>query len=388
MNKKFLKLSALVLSLILCLTAFSACSSGGGDKIKVGLIAPMTGNVAVYGNAVKEAVELYIAEFNKAGGVNGKEINLIKYDDKGDATEALNAYNKLVSSDQIVALLGPVTSTPTFGVAQAAAKDKIPGITGTATHPDVTTYGDSYFRACMLDPQQSQTMVKYATENLKVSKAAIIYNTADSYSSGLKDSFVTYAGEAGLEITATEGYGASDTDFNSQLTNIIASSPDVLFIPDYYNTVYLICKQARDLGFKGTFLGVDGADGVLEIEGVDTSYLEGMVFVNHYSVADESEVVQNFVNAYKEKYGKVPNALAALGYDAARILCNALVEVDKSGVALSNTAESYQAVVDAMRKTDLDCVTGHITFDEKNNPIKNASIIGIENGQNKLVIKY
>ena len=390
MNKKFFRLSALALAMLLCLTAIPACSTDSGDKVKVGLIAPMTGDVAVYGNAVMEAVELYIDEFNKAGGVNGKDIKLIKYDDKGDATEALNAYNKLVSSDKVVAFIGPVTSTPTFGVAQKSVDDNIPGITGTATHPDVTTYGDNYFRACFEDPFQGGAITTFASDYLKATKGAIIYNTGDTYSTGLKDSITAKAGELGLEITATEGYAKGDTDFNSQLTNIIATNPEVLFIPDYYNTAYLICKQARDLGFKGTFCGVDGADGILEIEGVDVSYVNGMYFSNHYSTDSTSETVQNFIKAYTAKYGedKIPNALAALGYDAARILCSALVEVDKSGVVLSNTAESYQAVIDAMMKTDLDCVTGHITFDENNNPIKDCTIIGIKDGKNTYIANY
>ena len=184
---KIARISAMLLCIIMILALIPACGDDA-NTIKVGLIAPLTGNVAVYGNAVKEATELYTKQFNDAGGINGKKIKLIIYDDKGDPTEAMNAYNKLVNSDKIVALLGPVTSGPTFGVAQESANLNIPGISGTATHPDVTTYGDNYFRACFLDPQQGSAIANFAADYLKAESGAIIYNTADSYSTGLKDS--------------------------------------------------------------------------------------------------------------------------------------------------------------------------------------------------------
>lgn len=387
MKNSTLRIITLILCALMIVACLPACADDSG-KIKVGLITPLTGDVAVYGKAVKEAVDLCIEQVNAAGGVNGKQIKLIAYDDKGDPTEALNAYNKLVSSDQIVALIGPVTSGPTFGVAQASVADNMPGITGTATHPDVTTYGSNYFRACFEDPFQGGAIANFASDYLKAKTGAIIYNTADTYSTGLKDSITAKSGELGLSILATEGYGATDTDFNAQLTNIIAANPDVLFIPDYYNKAYLICSQARSLGFKGTFLGVDGTDGVLEIEGADTSVFEGMYFANHYSVEDTSEAVQSFVSAYNTKYGKNPNALAALGYDATLILCDALKRVDAAGTTLDNSAECRQAIIDAMKVTDLDCVTGHITFDANNNPIKECTIIGIENAAYKFIAKY
>lgn len=385
---KTFRLTVILLVFILILASLPACGDDS-DSIKVGLIAPLTGNVAVYGNAVKEATELYTKQFNEAGGVNGKKIKLIVYDDKNDPTEAMNAYNKLVNSDKVVALLGPVTSGPTFGVAQESVKINIPGVTGTATHPDVTTYGDNYFRACFEDPFQGGAITTFAYDYLNAKSGAIIYNTSDSYSTGLKDSINAKASELGLSIVSIEGYGKDDVDFNAQLTNIVDQNPDVLFIPEYYGNAYLICSQARKLGYKGTFLGVDGTDGMLEIEGVDTSIIEGLYFANHYAADDESEIVQNFIKAYQDEYGTTPNALAALGYDAAYILYNAIKAVDTAGtVAIGPTAESYQAIIDAIAATDLDCVTGHVTFDEKGNPIKDCSIITIENGANKFVAKY
>ena len=377
MKKRF---ACLFLALML---AFGAAASA--ESVKVGLIAPLTGEVAVYGNAVKEAVQLYIDDFNAAD--HPFDINLIIYDDKGDPTEAMNAYNKLVYQDDIAVLLGPVTSSPTFGVAEASVDDGIPALTPTATHPDVTTYGDNFFRACFEDAFQGGSMAKFASSELKATTAAIIYNNADTYSIGLRDAFMKTAEEVGLTVTTTEAYGASDIDFRAQLTNIIKTNPDVLFIPYYYNVTYMICSQARELGYTGTFLGVDGTDGVLAIEGADVSVFDGMYFANHYSADSDSPVTQAFIKEYTDKYGATPNALAALGYDGAMIVCDALERVNNDGVKIDGES-SYEAIIEALRATEVDGVTGHITFDENNNPIKTLSIIQIKDGAYHFYMNY
>ena len=377
MKKRF---ACLFLALML---AFGAAASA--ESVKVGLIAPLTGEVAVYGNAVKEAVQLYIDDFNAAD--HPFDINLIIYDDKGDPTEAMNAYNKLVYQDDIAVLLGPVTSSPTFGVAEASVDDGIPALTPTATHPDVTTYGDNFFRACFEDPFQGGSMAKFASSELKATTAAIIYNNADTYSIGLRDAFMKTAEEVGLTVTTTEAYGASDIDFRAQLTNIIKTNPDVLFIPYYYNVTYMICSQARELGYTGTFLGVDGTDGVLAIDGADVSVFDGMYFANHYSADSDSPITQAFIKEYKERYGTTPNALAALGYDGAMIVCDALERVYNDGVKIDGES-SYEAIIEALRATEVDGVTGHITFDENNNPIKTLSIIQIKDGAYHFYMNY
>jgi branched-chain amino acid transport system substrate-binding protein len=347
----------------------------------------MTGGVAMYGNLLKNGVELYTRIFNDAGGVNGRKVELIPYDDKGDPTEALNAYNKLVTGDEVAAFIGPVTSAPTFGVAEASAGDNIPGITGTATHPDVTSYGKNYFRACFEDPFQGGTMAKFAAAKLGAKKAAVIYNVSDAYSTGLYNAFSAGAAEAGLEVAAAESYTTDDVDFNAQLTRIAALAPDVLFIPDYYNRVYLISSQARKAGITATFLGVDGADGILEIEGADISVFEGLHFANHYFSGDPSPLVQDFRKNYEAAYGSTPNALAALGYDAAFILLDAVKKAAADGVEIGATPESYQAIIDKMAATDLDAVTGHMTF-KNNNPVKEVSIIKIDKGAYSFAEKY
>jgi len=371
------KIIALLLSAVMLMSLFAACGKKSSDTIKIGVIAPLTGPVAVYGIAVKEAVELYAKKFNDAGGVGGKKIELIVYDDKHDPTEAMNAYNKLIDADKVVAIIGPVTSSPTFGVAKQSATDGIPCITGTATHPDVTTYGDNFFRACFEDPFQGGTMARFAANELKAKTAAIIYNNDDAYSTGLMEAFTKIAGEVGLDIVASEGYGENDVDFNAQLTNINSKKPDVLFIPDYYNNTYLIASQAKKIGLNATLLGVDGTDGILEIEGADVSVFDNLYFANHYSTDDTSSVLQEFLKDYDAAYKATPNALAALGYDAAMILFNALKKVDSDGVKIAADKATREAIISALKKTDLQCVTGHITFDANNNPIKNCAIIKV-----------
>lgn len=391
------RIIALALVFVMCFALLAGCtkketpaseapSEAPSEPIKVGVIAPLTGDVATYGIAVRDAVKLYIDTLNDAGGVGGRQVELVIYDDKGDATEATNAYNKLTTSDDVVAIIGSVTSTPTIAVAQISAADNVPMITGTATHPDVTTYGNNMFRSCFLDPFQGTTMVNFAVSQ-GYETAGVIYNMSDAYSTGLYESFVAAAQEKGLEIVATESYGKGDADFKSQLTNIASKSPDCLFVPDYYNTVYMLATQIKEVGMDTVMLGVDGTDGVLAIEGVDASVLEGMYFANHYSTEDPSEIVQNFLAAYEATYNETPNALAALGYDAAMILCGAMEKVS-ADMTIDSSDECRQAIIAAMDATDMDCVTGHVTYDENNNPQKTCAIIQIVDGAYKLVGKY
>jgi branched-chain amino acid transport system substrate-binding protein len=372
-----------ILALCLCGTAFAA----DAPVIKIGVIAPLTGNVAVYGIAAKNGSELFARLANEAGGIDGHKVELVIYDDKGDPTESLNAYNKLVTADEVAAIIGPVTSSPTFGVAEASAADNVPCITGTATHPDVTSYGKNFFRTCFEDPFQGGAMARFAFEKLDAKTAAVIYNVSDAYSTGLYNAFRESAEKAGLQIVGAESYANDDVDFNAQLTGIAKSAPDVLFIPDYYNKAYLICSQARKAGIKSIFLGVDGTDGVLQIEGADYSVFDGMYFPNHYFPDDPSPLVQNLRKNYEASYGAAPNSFAALGYDAAAILFDAVAKASSAGVKIGATPESYQAIIDNMAATDLECVTGRITF-VNNNPVKDVSVIRISEGAYKFETKY
>ncbi|MHB8962733.1 MAG: ABC transporter substrate-binding protein, partial [Saccharofermentanales bacterium] len=374
------KIIAIVLCVALFATIFSGCAKKEEDTIKIGMIGPLTGEVAMYGTAVLNAVNLYVEQYNAAGGLDGKMIEIISYDDKHDATEATNAYNKLATSDEVVAIIGAVTSTPTIAVAQASLADKMPLMTPTATHPDVTSFGNNMFRSCFLDPFQGSTMAKFAKNELGAMTAAVIYHNSDAYSTGLYESFIATADEIGLEIVASESYAGTDTDFKSQLSNIAAKSPDVIFAPDYYNNLYLIMSQGKDVGVTAKYLGVDGADGILGIDGVDKTLVEGLYFANHYSTQDQSKIVQDFLTGYKAKYNEDPSALAALGYDAAMLMIAAIEKVAAT-TEIEPTAEVFEKIIAELDATDMDAVTGHITYDDNNNPQKTVAIILVKDGE-------
>lgn len=378
---------ALLLAVMMFCALFAACGQKEEGEIKIGFIGPLTGDVAMYGTTAQKGVQLFVDEYNKAGGLNGRSINLLSYDDKHNATEATNAYNKLVSSDEVVAIIGTVTSAPCLAVAQLSVDDNIPVITPTATQAEITSFGENMFRTCFLDPFQSTNMATFAKNELGAKTAAIICNNDDSYSTGLADRFVEVAEDIGIEIVALEKYSSSDSDYKAQLTNIAAKNPDVVFVPEYYNGLYMILSQAKEVGLDAKFLGVDGADGILGIEGVDTSIVEGLFFSNHYSTKDESEVVQNFLKNYKETYNEEPSAFAALGYDAAMNLIDALEKVSEK-MDIDNSETCWTAVIEQLAATNIDGVTGHITYDADHNSQKACFVIEIVDGDYTLYGKY
>ncbi len=347
-------------------------AGSGAEKINIGGLAPLTGEVSLYGINVNNGAKIAVEELNAAGGILGKQINYIVYDEKGDATEAVNAYNKLVSNDKIVALLGDVTSTPTLAVAQQALLDNMPMITASGTAKDITAVGPNVFRACFIDPFQGELMASYAFNRLGATKAAILYDTSSDYSVGLTEAFVAEAGRLGLTITANEGYASSDIDFKTQLTKIVASGAEVLFLPEYYEAVALIAPQAREVGFTGALLGADGWDSVVEsIDAGNLSSIEGSYFCAHASLKSTDPAFVSFVEKYQAKYGEAPNMFAALGYDAAMIMFKAIEAAGSTDSA---------AIIAALNATDYTGITGHVTFDENRNPVKSAAIMSIENG--------
>jgi len=337
--------------------------------VKIGLLAPLTGEVAVYGTAVRNGAELAFEEINAQGGL---QFDVEVLDEKGDVNEAINAYNMLLSKE-IAALLGDVTSKPSIAVAELAAEDNVPMITATGTAADITQKGDNIFRTCFMDPTQGKAMATFAKETLKAEKVAIMYNTSDDYSVGVATAFKETAEASGMTVEAYEGYGNDDKDFKTQLTTIGSKDVDVLFVPDYYNKVALIIAQAREVGYDKPILGADGFDGVVGAVSADnTAILNNVYFSNHYSTSDESEKVQSFLKNYQAKYGEMPNSFAALAYDTAYILKDAF---ERAG------SVEPDAVVAALAATDYEGVTGHITFDDNGDSVKGISIIEIKDGQ-------
>lgn len=372
----------LVIALIATMLLVTGCGEkdakkDSGDTIKIGLITPKTGKVAQYGIAVDNAVKLAVEEYNANGGLLGKQIELISYDNKADQTESVAAYNRLVNNDGIVALIGPVISSTSLTVGDIAEDDGIPMVTPTATNIDVTQGKDFVFRACYTDPYQGANIGGFAATTLKAKKAAVLYNTDDDYSTGLAEAFVDAFEAEGGEITNYEAYMSDDNDFKVVLTNVKANNPDIIFVPDYYNKVGLIATQVAELGIEAAMLGGDGWD---DVQKDYAEVVDGFYFANHYAIDDPAEVVQNFITSYKDKHGETPNALGALGYDAAIIMFEAIKAADST---------DGEAIKEALKDTDLDLVTGHVVFDENGDTnTKAISIIKIEDGELKLETKF
>ncbi|WP_262394558.1 ABC transporter substrate-binding protein [Youxingia wuxianensis] len=344
-----------------------------GDTIKIGVLAPLTGEVSVYGIATSNGIKMGVDEINEKGGILGKQIELITMDEKGDPTEAVNAYNSLVDQG-IVALIGDVTSKPCLAVAEVALEDNMPMLTATGTAEDITKVGPNVFRTCFMDPFQGKIMATFAADNLKAKKVAVMFDNGSDYSKGLADSFKAQAEEKGMEVTAFEGYATADIDFTTLLNKIIATSPDAIFVPDYYGDVSLVLDQARTAGYTGAMLGGDGWDGVLTTLPEDKlSAANNGYFSNHYSAADT--VAADFLSKYQELFGLEGNAFAALGYDSAYIMAQA---IEAAG------STDSQAIIDALAAVEFDGVTGHITFDENGDPIKSVAVTKFVDGKAEL----
>ncbi len=342
------------------------------STIKVGGMGPLTGSAAMYGTTIEKGAKLAFEEINNNGGVLGKKLEYISLDEKADPIEAVNAYNKLVD-EGVVAILGSVTSKPTLAVAELAAKDGMPMITPTGTQINITDAGPNVFRVCFTDPYQGSTLAKFAKDKLNAKTAAVMVNTSSDYSDGIANAFIEQAKKEGIEIVAKEGYSDGDKDFKAQLTKINGENPDILMVPEYYELSALIATQAREIGMKSTFVGPDGWDGIIgALDPSAYSIVDNSYFTNHYSAEDNSEKVQSFLKKYREKYNEEPTAFSALAYDNVYILKNA---IEKAGTT------DKEDLVKAIKASDTDGITGHLTFDEKNNPIKAVTIIKVKDGK-------
>jgi branched-chain amino acid transport system substrate-binding protein len=354
-------------------TEETEASADDGETVKIGIIAGITGETAVYGIAAQDGMELAFEEINANGGILGKQIEVIKYDDKGDATESANAFNKL-DGDGVCAVLGPVTSGVCAAVAPLANEVGLVMLTATGTADTLTTSDDYVFRACFADSYQGYKAAQFAAQELGVKDVAIIYASGDAYSAGLCDAFEAASEKYGLNIVAKEGSATtSDTDFSAQLTTIAASGAEALFAPYYYGAVgpYIV-PQAREAGFTGPIIGGDGYDGTLNVMLEDKSIYNDIYFTNHYAQEDPSDVVQNFVSNFSDKYGTdYLNAFSALGYDAACMIAQAIEEAGTTDRA---------AVRDAVADISFSGVTGSFTLDETGTPLKSVPIITFKDG--------
>ena len=379
-------LTALVLGTVL---AGLAAGCGGGEKkadtIKVGANLEMTGGSASYGISSKNAIELAFKEINEKGGINGKQLELVVADNKSEAAEATNAMQKLVSQDNVVAVIGPNLSSSVIAASAINNSAKVLDIAPMATNPYVTVdqasgkTKDFNYRTCFIDPFQGTVMAKFATAELGVGNAAVLIDNSSDYAKGLAQFFKENFVKEGGAVTAEESYLQKDTDFKATLTKIKATNPDFLYVPGYYQEVGLIVKQARELGMNMPIAGGDGWDSAKMHEIAGAAALNNTYFSSLYSPEDSSDINKNFVAAYEKAYGQKPDVFAALSYDSALLVAE----------AIKNAGSTEPAKIsEAMAKINgFSGVSGSVTFDDKHNPVKSAVILEYKDGAQSLKTK-
>ncbi|MGN0586872.1 MAG: ABC transporter substrate-binding protein, partial [Oscillospiraceae bacterium] len=345
-------------------------SSASGDKIVIGGIGPLTGDAASYGTSVKNGCQIAIDEINAAGGVNGKQMELLFEDDVCDEEKAISAYNKLMDSG-INVLIGAVTSGCSIAVSEVSSADNILQITPSGSAMDCTKHPNS-FRICFTDPLQGELMAQYIADK-GYKNPAIIYDVASDYSKGIHDAFVAKAAEVGLTIAADESFTGGDVDFKTQLTKIKSSDADCLFLPIYYTEVGYISEQAPTVGVELPYFGCDGWDGVIKQLNGNTANIEGATFLTPFVATSTNEKVQSFVKAYEAAYGATPDQFAADGYDA--------VYAVKAAVEATNGDISGDALISAMTQIKVEGITGDMSFTAEGEPNKSAMVAVISNGQ-------
>ena len=351
----------------------SSSAKASGDSITIGTVTTNSGTAAAYGEAEDKGFELAVSEINAKGGINGKKVKLESMDDKGDATEASNAYNKLAGDNNVLAVAGPTISATTAAVAPLADQSKLVTIAPAATSDSIET-GNYLFRTCFKDSYQGEVAARFAAENLKVKKVAVLYGTGDPYSSGVGEAFAKAAEKLGLEVVDKESSSsADDTEYSAQLQKIQASGAELLYAPYYYSVAgpYII-PQARSVGFEGYVMGPDGYDG-LKLTG-DKSQYNKTYYTTHYSADDNTNTkVQDFIKSYKSKNNAEPNTFAALGYDTIYMIKQAIEKAGKNA-----TREDVRNAVAGMT---FDGVTGKFTMDKSGSPTKSVIVLEMKDGK-------
>ena len=350
----------------------SANTAENSSVIRIGEVGSMTGSEATFGISTHQGIELAVEEINKAGGVLGKKLEVITLDDQSKPDEAATAVTKLITQNNVSAILGEVASSRSIAMASIAQDFKVPMISPSSTNPKVTELGDYIFRVCFIDPFQGEVMAKFALQNLKIKKVAILRDIKSDYSTGLSEYFARAFKKGGGEIVLDQSYESGDIDFKSQLTTIRSKNPQAILVPGYYTEVGLIARQAKELGLMAPLLGGDGWDSpkLTEIGGkaIDNSY-----FSNHYSNENKAPLIQTFISHFKEKHKVLPDGLSSMGYDATFVLADAIKR------AKSLNSVDLRNAIAATR--NYKGVTGTITIDEKRNAIKSAVVLKIQEGQ-------
>ena len=370
--------AALAASLLLTGCSKPAGGPGAdGDTIKVGEFASLTGSEATFGQSSHHGTKLAVDELNAAGGVLGKKIQLLTEDNQSQAGQSATVVRKLISSDGVVAMLGEVASSRSLEAAPICQQNKVPMISPSSTNPKVTQVGDFIFRVCFLDSfQGGKVLAGFANKTLKAKSVAVLKDVKSDYSVGLAKFFEDGFAAGGGKIVAEQNYSGGDKDFNAQLTAIKAANPDAVFVPGYYTEVGLIALQAKQLSLAAPLFGGDGWESSVLVS-IGGAALEGDYFSTHYSPDDTTQAVQSFVKHFKEKFNETPDSMAALGYDSAMILADAIKRAGTTDAA---------KVRDAIAATkDFHGISGTITIDANRDASKPAVIVTIKNGQTKYV---
>jgi len=369
----------LALTLILSLLFAVSCERRGGGRgtnqngaILIGFYGDLSGRTSNFGQSTKNGIQMLADEINKSGGINGRQIQIIAEDDEGRPEKAATVVTKLIDQDRVIALIGENTSGNTLAAAPKAQSSRVPMISPSSTAPSVTQVGDYIFRVCFIDPFQGEVMAKFAANTLNAKTAAVMLDFNSPYSRGLTEFFQNSFTKQGGKVLSQQSYTQGDRDYKGQLTAIRALNPDVIYVPGYYGEVGVIAKQAQQLGMKAPLLGGDGWDAT-QLWDLGGSALNGDFISNHYSVDDPSPAIQNFVREYKSRFGIIPDALGALGYDALKVLVEA---IKRAGTT------SGKELRDALAATkDLAGVTGTISMDAQRNAVKPAVVLKLQDGK-------
>jgi branched-chain amino acid transport system substrate-binding protein len=363
--------------LSLCIVTLLGCGiQNVAGQIKIGAVTCLTGELSTFGVSSKQGADLAVGEINSAGGVLGQPIDLIVEDNGSKAGETATIFRKFVSQDKVAAILGDLTSSATMEGAPIAQDAKIPMLTPSATNVAITKVGNYIFRSCFVDPFTGRIMAKFALDQLKAKQAIVITDVKQDYSVGLTEAIRQYFVANGARILTELSYSSGDTNFRTQLTEVRMEHPDVIFLPGYYTEAALILRQAKQLGIACPFVGGEGWDSPVLIQIAGKS-ADGNYYTDHFSANDPSPRVQKFVQEYRAKYGSIPDALAALWYDGARLMAQAL---QRAG---STDPEKIRDALGGTR--DFEGVTGRISIDENRNAAKPGVILKIENGALKMV---
>ena len=363
------KRSFAILAVVVILATMVAACKPAPKALKVAILAPLSGDVATFGQSTRDGALLAIDEWNAKGGVLGRKIEAVVEDSQCEAEPAASAANKVINQDQVKFIIGEVCSKASIPVSEIATANKVLQISPTSTNPKVTideagNAKPTVFRACFIDPFQGTVAATFALKELNAKTAAILLDQGNDYVRGLAEFFRDAFEAGGGKVVVWETYTAGDTDFSAILTKVKDANPDILYLPDYYSTVNVIAAQANQMGIKAIKLGGDGWDSPK----LDAAATAGGFFTNHYSSEDTRPVVQEFVKKYQAKYGSVPDALAALAYDAANILFSAIQQAG---------TDDPVKVAQTMEKGTFSVVSGDITFDAQHNPKKCAVILEV-----------